>query len=155
MWCHRSSPFPFPRRFIAKEMVGHPRLEAHRVIRVSPFLATLFSKVLQSSHLPPRTWCTPRLLPIHKNGDLSKPENFRPIALTSAVGKLFHSILSERLEQYILDNGVVDPSLQKSSLRGINGCVEHIFALQQIFSNVKEHSLPFSLSFIDLKNAFG
>ena len=110
------------------------------------FMATLFSNVLQSTHLPPRTWCTARLVPIHKKGDLAKSEKFFPIALTSAVGKLFHSILSACLEQYIIDNGVIDPSLQKGFLRGINGCVEHIFTIQQIFSNAKEHSLPFPLA---------
>ena len=33
--------------------------------------------------------------------------------------------------------------------------MKHIFAIQQTFSNAKEHGLPFSLSFIDLKNTFG
>ena len=34
------------------------------------------------------------------------------------------------------------------------GCIEHIFAIQQILSNAKENLQPFSLGCIDLKNAF-
>ena len=33
--------------------------------------------------------------------------------------------------------------------------MEHIFAIQSILTNAKDHSLPLSMSFIDLKNVFG
>ena len=59
------------------------------------------------------------------------------------------------LEQYVIDNGIIDPLLQKGFLCGINGCLEHIFDAQQILSNAKEHQHHLSLSFIDLKNAYG
>ena len=38
---------------------------------------------------------------------------------------------------------------------GINGCMKHIFAIQQILSNAKDHNHSLSLSFVDLKSAFG
>ena len=119
------------------------------------FLATLFSKILLSSQKPPSSWCTARILPIHKKGNSVDPANFRPIALTSAVGKLFHAILSSRLEKYAIANKFLDSSVQKGFLKGINGCIEHIFSIQQILCNAKQHSRPLSLTFIDLKNAFG
>ena len=50
---------------------------------------------------------------------------------------------------------MVDKSLQKGFLRGVNGCTEHVFAIQAMVQNAMEHSLPLALSFIDLKNAFG
>ena len=49
---------------------------------------------------------------------------------------------------------MVDKSLQKGFLSVVNGCIEHVFAIQSII-NAMDHSLPLSLSFIDLKNAFG
>ena len=50
---------------------------------------------------------------------------------------------------------MVDKSLQKGFLSGVNGCIEHVFAIQSMIINAMDHSLPLSLSFIDLKNAFG
>lgn len=62
------------------------------------FLATLFSKILLSSHQPPTSWCSAKTILIHKKGDPGMPNSFRPIALSSCVGKLFHKILARRLD---------------------------------------------------------
>lgn len=119
------------------------------------FLATLFSKLLLYTQEPPKSWRIAKIILIHKKGDTLDPGNYRPIALTSAISKLFHKIIATRLEQYAIDNNFLDSSTQKGFLHGVNGCMEHIFALQTILSNAKDHHQPLSLSFIDLKNAFG
>ena len=75
--------------------------------------------------------------------------------LATSLGKLFHKILAIRLENYLVSNSMVDKSIQKGFLRGVNGCIEHVFAIQSMLVNAMEHSLPLTLSFIDLKNAFG
>ena len=71
------------------------------------------------------------------------------------VAKLFHKILAMRLEEYLIQNSIIDKSLQKGYLNGVNGCVEHVFAVQSIIGNAQENSLPLALGFIDLRNAFG
>ena len=81
--------------------------------------------------------------------------NFRPIALTSVFPKLFHKILAKRLERFLLDNDIVDPSLQEGFLSGINGTVEHIFSICSILDNAIQHGLPLAISFLDLRNTFG
>ena len=65
------------------------------------FLASLFSKVLLCSHAPPTSWTHAKIIMIYKKGDTTDPANFRPIALTSVIGKLFHKILANGLERYI------------------------------------------------------
>ena len=121
------------------------------------FLATLFSKILLQSQSPPSSWCQAKVITIHKKGDSQDPANFRPIALTSVIGKLHHKILACRLEDYLTQNSIIDKSLQKGFLRGVNGCIEHVFAVQSMMMlvNAQEHSQPLALSFIDLRNAFG
>ena len=83
------------------------------------------------------------------------PSNFRPIALTSAIGKLFHKIIASRLESYCLSNKINNTSIQKGFLHGINGVMKHIFCVNSIISHAKENGLPLAMTFIDLKNAFG
>ena len=118
------------------------------------FLATLFSKILLEDHAAPESWCQAKIKLIPKSQDLSNPENFRPIALTSTIGKPFNKILALRLEYFLRSNDIVDSSLQKGFLTNINGTMEHIFATSAIIQNAVQNGLPLSVTFLDLKNAF-
>ena len=119
------------------------------------FLATLYSKILLHSHSAPQCWCQGKTILLYKKGDPTSPKNFRPITLTSVFGKLFHRILSIRLEKFTLINRLLDPSLQKGFLYGVNGTMEHIFSIESLLDNAKTTKNPIVMSFLDLKNAFG
>ncbi len=119
------------------------------------FLATLFSKILLVEQQAPESWCSAQIKLIHKAGDTSDPGNFQPIALTSVVGKLFHQLIACRLERYLRDNNIINASTQKGFLTRINGTMEHIFALSSLLENAFKHGLPLTVTFLDLKNAFG
>ena len=123
---------------------------------VHHFLATLYSKIILNSPHAPALWCKGELRLVHKGGDPGIPANFRPNALASTIGKLFHRIIASRLEQYLLNNGIFDSNVQKGFLAvGNCWCFEHIPSLNTILDNAKANGLPLSLTFIDLKNAFG
>jgi hypothetical protein len=89
------------------------------------FLATLYSKILLDSPESWEGWASSVICLIHKAGDNSDPANFRPIALTSTVGKLFHQILSDRITEYLTKTGLVDSTTQKAFLRKISGSQDH------------------------------
>ena len=86
---------------------------------------------------------------------MSSPSNFRPIALSSCVGKLLNKIIATRMERFLLQNGILSPSTQKGFLCNMNGVIEHIHALNAILDQARELRLPLSITFLDLKNAFG
>lgn len=92
---------------------------------------------------------------IYKSGDPSCPAIFHPIALTSAIGKVFHRILALRLETFMLANGIIYTRLQKGFLSGISGVKERILTLKVVIENARKHGLPVFMTFIDLLNAFG
>ena len=71
------------------------------------------------------------------------------------VGKLFHKILAVRLQGFLLENKIIDISRQKGFLSGLNGTLKHIFTITAILENTKQNNLPLSLTFFDLRNAFG
>uniref|UniRef100_A0A1X7V0K1 Reverse transcriptase domain-containing protein n=1 Tax=Amphimedon queenslandica TaxID=400682 RepID=A0A1X7V0K1_AMPQE len=119
------------------------------------FLATLFSKIILPCHKAPSSWCVGNLILIYKKGDITCPSNFCPIALTSTVGKLFHCILANRLERYLLQNGYINPNLQKGFISGVDGVLENILSLNSILNISNCHNLPLFMTFIDLRNAFG
>ena len=69
----------------------------HGLLRKLPtthrFMATMFTKQLHHGD-PPDSWANSRVTLIHKGGDPKDPSNFRMIALTSCIGKLFHQVLA-------------------------------------------------------------
>ena len=59
----------------------------------------MLSIIFQSGVIPD-SWLNGNMKPIYKNkGYKTGPQNFRPITVLSYLGKLFTSILSERLTQ--------------------------------------------------------
>ena len=80
-----------------------------------------------------------------------EPFNFKPIALTSVVGKLFHQILSE--SKFVVGNGFIDPKIQKAFLRGLSGCPDH--NLNEIINHAKLKNRTVHITWFDLEDAFG
>ena len=61
----------------------------------------LFNIVLTTG-IVPDGWTVGVINPIYKNkGDVTDPANYRPITLLSCFGKLFTSILNERLLKFV------------------------------------------------------
>ena len=64
-------------------------------ILVDP-LEKLFNKIFESGIFP-RQWSTGVIIPTNKRGDVNEPSNYRGVTLISCFGKLFNSILNDRL----------------------------------------------------------
>ena len=71
------------------------------------------------------------------------------------MGKLFHKILSRRLEMYLRANDVIDTSVQKGFVTGLPGVFEHIYTLSAVMQDALTNQKPLMMTFLDLKNAFG
>ena len=127
--CWRSVPLP-----------GVDGITCHHL----KMLATLFSKVLLHSQVLPTCWTHTKIIMVHKNGDPTVPANFRPIALTSVIGKLFHKILAIRLETTWSPIWWSTSQYKNGSFEEWYGCIEHVFAIQSMLVNAMEHSLPLS-----------
>ena len=50
----------------------------------------------------PQTWCGGVITPIYKSGGRSDQANYLGICVSSCLGKLFCSILNQRLFEYIV-----------------------------------------------------
>ena len=69
----------------------------------------LFNDVLTTNKAIP-DWTTAMIIPIHKKGSLSNPDNYRGISLLSCLGKLFMAMLNNRLLNYALSNKILSPN---------------------------------------------
>jgi hypothetical protein len=92
----------------------------------------LFNFIFQSGVIPD-SWLYGNMKPIYKNkGCKNDPQNFRPITVLSYLGKLFTSILSERLTQYS-DEFIVLCKNQSGFRKGYS-TLDNLFILHSLFN---------------------
>ena len=115
-------------------------------------LLRLFN-VIFSEHIYPSQWALNFLKPIFKKGCTTDPENFRGLAVGSAVAKLFSFILLKRLVNFIEHKNLLSPK-QIGFIKG--RCTsDHIFFLQTVVEKVvKKGKKRLYAVFIDFKKAY-
>jgi hypothetical protein len=94
-------------------------------ISTHSFLATLFCRLLLDDPDPTAKWCESEIKLIYKDSDKNDPAIFRPILLTSCVGKIYHQILADRMTLYLSSNGLIDTAVQ-CALCTVHHCAEGI-----------------------------
>src|SRR6185312_5953323 len=70
----------------------------------------------------------------------SDPAEFRPIALTNTMGKIFFSVFSKRLEKYMLANKFTSHA-QKGFKTNTPGCLEHCLKPSEMPNKTRDKSL--------------
>ena len=101
----------------------------------------------------PQTWCGGLITPIYKSGGRSDPANYRGICVSSCLGKLFCSILNQRLLEYIVSLNI----LHKSQIGFLpnNRTADHVFTLRTLIDKyVHNHNEKIYACFVDFKKAF-
>ena len=132
---------------------GIPYLVWKKLPSTHAYIVELFNLCMEKKRFP-RTWKIGVTILLHKSGATDDPSNFRPICLTNSIGKLFTSILLERLTKYAVDNKFINTSLQKGFLK-FAGCWEHAFSLQVALQFSKNAQRNIVGCLIDLANAYG
>lgn len=118
----------------------------------SPIYIQLFNLILDTGVIPD-SWVLGDILPIYKNkGSINLPENYRPITLLSCLGKLFTSILNNRLTKYVEKYEIIS-HCQAGFRKGLS-TVDNLFVLQCLFELSKTSKNKLFCAFVDFKQAF-
>jgi hypothetical protein len=116
-----------------------------------PLLNKLFNRVLDTGHYP-TSWSQAVIVPIHKKGDSLDPNNYRGISLLSCLGKLFTSIINQRLLTWSEGSDIISDA-QFGFKRGVS-TADAIFALHTIISKTFASSKRLYCAFVDFRKAF-
>ena len=98
----------------------------------------------------PEQWTVSNIIPVPKKGDLSKPGNYRGIALTSIVAKTLNRMILHRIRPYI-ETKLLD---SQNGFREGRSTTSHILTLRRILEGAKRKQLPVAMAFIDFVKAF-
>ena len=112
-----------------------------------------FFNIILNSGVVPCDWSVGYIIPIYKQkGDPTDPANYRPITLLSCLGKLFTSIINNRLQLFAEKYDKI--SQNQAGFRKGFSTVDHIFALNMLINLVQNRRKKLFCAFIDLKRAF-
>lgn len=70
-------------------------------------LLKLFNACLSGGQYPTH-WSDGYITPLHKSDDPCDPSNYRGISIMSAVGKVFNTILNNRLDNFLFENCIIN-----------------------------------------------
>ena len=117
-----------------------------------PFYVMFFNKILDNGVMPSE-WLVGMIVPIYKGkGDTSDVNNYRGITLLSCLGKLFTSILNERLTKYSNTMNIINET--QAGFRHDYSTLDHIFLLKCVIDLFKWRKKKLFCLFIDYKKAF-
>ena len=114
-------------------------------------LLSVFNLLLTHGYFP-KAWSIGLIIPIFKKGDPKLSENYRGITLLSCLGKLFTSIINQRLNQWAELYEKYDQN--QYGFRDNKSTIDAMFLLQNIIDIFLSSNNALYVSFIDLKKAF-
>ena len=98
-------------------------------------LQTLFSTIFDSGNYPEQ-WDCSLITPIHKTGPTDNPNNYRGIAVSSSISKIYNKILANRLDEYMNQNNLWS-NLQGGFKKKIR-TEDNIMVLKTIITEISE-----------------
>lgn len=117
----------------------------------SEFLRVM-NGILAGSKPVPADWKQCVIYTIHKSGDTACCSNYRPIALLSVPYKLFATVLTQRLTDFVEKNQIIS-NVQGGFRRGRN-CLHKAQLLKLLFEKYKREGKEIHACFIDLVKAY-
>ena len=112
----------------------------------------IFNACLSLGHYP-KLWAEGYITLLHKSGDSTDPNNYRGITITSAIGKLFNSILNSRLDTFLIKNNIINDCQIGFTKKARTS--DHMFIIKSIIDTYchKKEGRVFAC-FVDFRKAF-
>ena len=73
---------------------------------LSSSLCKLFNLILEKGYFPPK-WTVGYIVPIYKSESPDNPSNYRGISISSCLGKLFTSVINNRITEFVYTNHLI------------------------------------------------
>ena len=114
-------------------------------------LTKLFNTILNSGYFP-KKWNHGLLRLIHKGGDSDDENNYRAITLNSCLGKVFCTVLNQRLSPLLEEENIFNK--EQAGFRKNHRTTDHIFLLRKIVKSFTSQNKNLYTCFVDFSKAF-
>ena len=101
---------------------------------------------------PTNNWKRSKIIPIHKSGDKTSPNNYRPISILPSVSKVLEKLVQVQLAEYLKSNSILSEA--QSGFRKYHSTMSALVKVTDDWLTSMDHGLYTGAVFIDLRKAF-
>ena len=128
-----------------------PKLLKEIVEQISTPLANIFNFLLEEG-IVPSEWKEANITPLFKKGLRNKPENYRPVSLTSFVCKLLETLIRDLMVEFLVKHKLINTP-QHGFLKA-RSCLTNLLSFfEEITKWVDDGSLV-DVAYLDFQKAF-
>ena len=118
---------------------------------LAPCLAALLNLCAEAGTLPV-SWAMSAVTPIHKGGNELDPNNYRGIAVGTAIAKLYATLLNQRLTAWLECHQL--RARGQGGYRADHRTQDHLLLLRTLIEDHRQHSEPLWVCFVDFAKFF-
>jgi hypothetical protein len=114
-------------------------------------LATIFNCSMKEGVVP-LDWRLANVSPLFKKGSRKDPGNYRPVSLTSYVGKLMESIIKDKIISHLNSFNLI-----KNSQHGFvakRSCLSNLLEFLEVVTEYVDKGVPVDAIYLDFQKAF-
>ncbi|XP_062910784.1 uncharacterized protein LOC134349811 [Mobula hypostoma] len=127
-----------------------PRTLRETSVEIAGALAEIFKMSLAAGAVP-EDWRVAHVV-LFKKGSKSKPGNYRPVCLTSVVGKLLEGVLRDQIYKYLDSQGLIKDS-QHGFVRG-RSCLTNLVEFFEEVPKKVDEGKAVDVVYMDVSKAF-
>ena len=128
-----------------------PKLLKEIVEQISTPLAKVFN-LSPEEGIVPSEWEEANITPLFKKGSRNKPENYRPVSLTSVVRKLLETLIRDHMVEFIVKHKLIN-TYQHGFLKARSYLTSLLCFLVEITKWVDDGS-PVDVVYLDFQKSF-
>lgn len=118
---------------------------------IAPSLAKIFNKCMAAGYFP-SSFKKAHVVPIYKKGDKQNPGNYRPVALTNHLAKIFEKLIYTRFYKHLNERNFLSP--QQSGFRKNDSTVNQMIKLTHEISFNLNNRKETKAVYLDISKAF-
>ena len=127
------------------------RLLKECAVEVAPYLCEIYQKSMDESKVPEK-WKEAVIVPIYKKGSKAVMANFRPVALTSIICKIFEKLICAVIMAFLLANNLITQQ-QHGFIRG-RSCQTNILLCLEKWTESIDSGKNVDVAYFDYAKAF-
>ena len=128
-----------------------PKLLKEIVEQISTPLAKLFNLSLEEG-IVPSEWKEANIMLLFKKGSKNKPENYRPVSLTSVVCKLLETLIRDHMVDFLVKHKLTNTS-QYGFLKA-RSCLTNLLCFLEEITKWVDDGSPVDVVYLDFQKAF-
>ena len=114
-------------------------------------LLKLFKKTVSDGRLP-QDWKNARIVPIHKSRSRGKPENYRPVSMTSHICKVMERIIKSRIMSHLQESNLL--TRHQHGFINKKSCQSNLLEALEYWTEAMDKRQGLDILYLDFRKAF-